>query len=216
MTRTPLLDGVEHVVWDWNGTLLDDCEHCVAVVNDMLEAHELPRIDGEGYRAVFDFPVRAYYEKIGFRVNEEGWEMLARRFIETYERGVVECRLHAGVVTVLEALSARRLTSSILSAAQTKFIEPMLARHGIARFFTTVVGLSNHYAAGKVELGKDWLTASSKDPRTVLLVGDTLHDHEVAAALGVRSVLVTLGHQSRERLMKCGVPVLDRLEDLLD
>ncbi|HEX4477928.1 MAG TPA: HAD hydrolase-like protein [Polyangiaceae bacterium] len=216
MTRTSLLDGVEHVVWDWNGTLLDDCDYSVTVVNAMLRDGGLREIDGDGYREHFDFPVRAYYEKLGFEVHDASWEMLARQFIETYQRGVVECRLHSGVVPVLEALGNRRLTSSILSVAQTRFIEPMLARHGIARFFTTVVGLSNHYAVGKVELGKDWLNASGKDPRTVLLVGDTVHDHEVATALGVRSVLLTLGHQSRGRLMKCGVPVIDRLEDLLD
>jgi phosphoglycolate phosphatase len=39
------------------------------------------------------------------------------------------------------------------------------------------------------------------------MVGDTLHDVEVAEALGISCVLIAQGHQSRERLDQAGVPV---------
>ncbi|HVU03368.1 MAG TPA: HAD family hydrolase [Polyangiaceae bacterium] len=210
-----LWDGVKHVVWDWNGTLLDDVDHCVRVVNGMLREDGLQEISAEEYRAVFDFPVRGYYERLGFDLSGDRFVRLAHRFIAAYDRGATECRLHAGAVPVLERLSARGATSSILSAARTASIHPLLDHHGIADHFTAVAGLDDHYAASKVERGLAWLAEHGHDRAALLLVGDTAHDHEVATALGVRVVLVAAGHQSRERLEALGSPVVERLEDLL-
>jgi len=44
-----------------------------------------------------------------------------------------------------------------------------------------------------------------------LLIGDTVHDYEVAKALGVDCVLIPNGHQSREKLLLCNVPILDNI-----
>ena len=51
--------------------------------------------------------------------------------------------------------------------------------------------------------------------RRALLIGDTDHDQEVAAEMGIDCILIPAGHQSRERLQACGVPVLQSLEELL-
>jgi beta-phosphoglucomutase-like phosphatase (HAD superfamily) len=41
---------VDHVIWDWNGTLYDDSHVVVAAVNDVLAHHGLPSIDADYYR----------------------------------------------------------------------------------------------------------------------------------------------------------------------
>ena len=33
-----------HILWDWNGTLLDDAWLCVEVMNSMLAERDLPQI----------------------------------------------------------------------------------------------------------------------------------------------------------------------------
>lgn len=216
MSRTSLLEGVEHVVWDWNGTLLDDLDHCVRVINGMLAEHELGRIDRDQYRAVFEFPVRRYYERLGFDLSGERFELLARRFIDAYDRDAEACSLHDGVPSVLGSLAARGTTSSILTAARTASVESMLVHHRIAGCFSAVAGLDDHYAAGKIERGRSWLRESGLDAERLLLVGDTVHDHEVGDALGVRVVLVAAGHHAADRLAVLGCPVLERIEALLE
>ncbi|HEX4335428.1 MAG TPA: HAD family hydrolase [Polyangiaceae bacterium] len=212
---TSLLQDVDHVVWDWNGTLLDDHAHCVDVLNAMLRKKSLPEIDGEKYRAYFDFPVKRYYERLGFDVGPAEWEDLATFFITTYDGGVEGCALAPRARDVLTALRARGKTSSILSAARKVTLEPLLATHGIRDFFTEVVGLDDHYARGKLELAVGWMRSSAVAPARTLFVGDTVHDFEVATAMGVRPVLVAAGHQSRERLEACGCPVIDDLGALV-
>ena len=215
LTLHALLDEVDHVIWDWNGTLLDDHEHCVAVLNRMLRAKGLPETDASRYRLHFDFPAKSYYERLGFDVGPRAWEELATLFIETYDEGVDGCSLQPHAPEVLALLERDGKTSSVLSAARHATLEPLLERHGIRRFFTEIVGLSDHYARGKLELGVEWIRTRRMTPSRALLVGDTVHDFEVATAMGVRCVLLAAGHHARERLEACGCPVVDGLDELV-
>ena len=211
-----LADDVDHVIWDWNGTLLDDHEHTVRVTNTMLRAEGLPETDPARARVLFDFPAKRYYERLGFELSPGRWEKIATLFIETYDAGVGDCTLHVHAREVLAILQARGRNSSILSAARKSSIEPLLEKHGIGRFFNDVVGLDDHYAHGKVELGIEWLERRAIPKERALLIGDTVHDFEVARAMGVRCVLFAGGHHARERLEQCGCPIVDRLDELVD
>ncbi len=81
-------------------------------------------------------------------------------------------------------------------------------------YFDDVIGLNDIYAAGKVENGLKYIAGLDVNPAEVLFIGDTVHDFEVAEAMGVNCVLVAIGHNSRPRLEACGVPVLDSLADV--
>jgi len=54
------------------------------------------------------------------------------------------------------------------------------------------------------------------EPKELLLIGDTIHDFEVASELGCYCILVSNGHQSHERLKSTGVLVIDNLSQLTD
>ena len=57
---------VKHIIWDWNGTLLDDLDVSMAALNEVLKSEQLPLVlDKEEYRQYFQFPVIKYYEKVG-------------------------------------------------------------------------------------------------------------------------------------------------------
>ncbi len=51
-------------------------------------------------------------------------------------------------------------------------------------------------------------------PPETLLLGDTQHDLELPQAIGCRAVLFFGGHQSRERLVATGAPVVDHLDEV--
>jgi phosphoglycolate phosphatase len=204
------------VVWDWNGTLLDDHEHCIRIMNGLLREHGLMELDVARYRSVFDFPVRRYYERLGFALDEDRWLELAGRFIGEYERGVHACKLHAGATESLSELAERGIGNTILSAARRASVVDLLGHYGVREYFDDVVGLDNDYAAGKTELGVEWLKRVEAPPDSILLVGDTVHDFEVAEAMGIRCVLVASGHHARDKLERCGCPVVSRLTDLFE
>ena len=63
-----------HIIWDFNGTVLDDVEAGIRSVNDMLAARGLPVITSVAqYRELFSFPVIDYYRRLGLDVEKEDY-----------------------------------------------------------------------------------------------------------------------------------------------
>lgn len=192
---------IRHLIWDWNGTLLDDIEACVGAINRMLERRRLPCIDTPTYRRIFDFPVISYYAQLGFDLDAEDWNAVAIEFHENYGDLAHTATLREGVAEVLAALGDVMDGMSVLSACEQTILERMLAEHGIRQHFGHVSGLDNLHAASKLENGRRMLATLKLPPREIVLIGDTNHDHEVAAALGIGCLLLAGGHQAESRLL---------------
>ena len=205
------LSKYRHIIWDWNGTLLDDVWLGVETMNLLLERRGMRRISVSDYQERFDFPVMEYYRGLGFDFSVEPFERVAIEFIEEYERRRFECHLREGALPALDAVGRAGLTQSLLSATQRDSLREFVEHYGITERFVCLIGLDDHFARSKMENGKRWVRELGHDARQVLLIGDTRHDREVAAAMGVDCVLFTGGHQARRRLEGCGVPLFDSL-----
>lgn len=215
---SPLVSGerrYDHVIWDWNGTLLDDVGFSVELVNGLLDQDGLPRIDLDRYRAIFDFPIRLYYERAGFDLSSDGaFERLGRAWMDAYELGRLGCPLHEGARELLAAIRSANITQSILSAYPRTSLESIVGHFGLREYFVRVLGLDDIWARSKIELGRPWVAELGLPPARILLVGDTLHDLEVARALGIDCALVGAGHQSSQRLRQETSQVFDCLAAL--
>ena len=203
-----------HIIWDWNGTLLDDLNLCLKIINNLLSKNHLPPISLVKYLDIFGFPVRDYYQKIGFDFEKVPFDVISTEFITAYEKGRPDCLLMPGALETLESLDYNGYTHSILSASKQTYLNKAVLDYGIEDYFISINGLDNHHAAGKFDLAKEFMTAQGLNPSSVLLVGDTLHDAEIAASLGVDCWLISNGHQSHQRLESAGVPILDSLSNL--
>lgn len=202
------------IIWDWNGTLLDDLVICTECINRMLLKRSLPQLTRDHYREVFTFPVRDYYEKIGFDFSQENWDLAAHEFIHDYLQQIGRCGLTDGALEALAHGKSTDKRQAILSAMQHSELEKSVTACGIAPFFDYIGGIENHYADGKLQNALSFFRSFGVDPATTLLVGDTLHDAEVARAVQCHCVLVAAGHQSAGRLLSAGFPVISSLRDL--
>ncbi len=206
---------MRHILWDWNGTLIDDAWLCVEILNAMLGRRGMAPVDAAAYQTAFTFPVVELYRNVGFDFAQESFERVAAEFIAAYDARVQECRLQPAARGVLEALAGRGVRQSILSAYEQSRLEGMVAHLGLARYFAHLVGQRDYYSAGKVAEGRRLLAALDCPPAEIVLIGDSLHDAEVAEAMGVRCLLIPSGHYTRQRLLASGAAVLDALPDVL-
>jgi phosphoglycolate phosphatase len=203
-----------HVIWDWNGTLLDDAWLCREIMNGQLKRRGHATISSERYEEVFDFPVEGYYRKVGFRWDQETFTEAGTEFIVEYEKRKKECRLQIGASDVLRQVAATGVSQAVLSAYSHQALEGFLAHFGVRDHFLSVAGSEDHYAEGKVVQGLRMLEALHVAPEETVLIGDTTHDAEVAKAMGVSSILIPCGHNSRDRLVRCGVEVIAGLGEI--
>ena len=200
------------VLWDFNGTILNDMELTLRLNNEIFAARGYRHVSMEEYRRIFRFPVHDYYMDLG--VTEEDFPTVATDWAHGYEDRCTECALQPGVTEAVHALRGAGCPQVIISASR----EPLLRRQ-ISLFpeldgmFGEILGLSHHYATSKVQLAKDYLARSGLAPENAVFIGDTTHDAEVAEAIGCRCLLVSGGHQCDEVLRTAGVPVVPTLRD---
>ena len=200
-----------HIIWDWNGTLLDDLDISIEVMNGVLARRRLPAMDRARYHALFDFPVRDYYERLGFDPLVDRFEQLSTEFISGYDSRRLEVTLHRHAEATLGAIRSAGLGQSILSAYRQETLREIVAHFGLTGHFSEIAGLDNIHAHSKVALGRDLLNRLRIAPGEILLVGDTRHDFEVARELGIACALVSAGHHPAERLQPTGAPVYSDL-----
>lgn len=205
-----------HVVWDWNGTLLDDLYCVLSVTNQLLSEFGLPALAGiPEYHAVFRFPVAEYYADLGFDTSPGGnFEAASHRYIELYLEAARGCGLHHGATETLAALHGAGLGQVVISASEQRNLTTQLAPFGLDAWLDRALGLTDIYAASKRAVAERWLADSEVDASDVLFVGDSEHDFEIADALGAHCVLFSGGHHSRAHLSSLGVPVIDDLREI--
>lgn len=205
------------MIWDWNGTILDDTEACRQIANKMLSERGLkPFADRQAYRAVFGFPIKEYYAKCGYTYETESYETVADEFVLLYAEAFKTCPLMRGALETLTAVREAGIRQVLLSATKQSQLSEQVAQFPELRpFFTDILGIQDHYAFSKAHLAADFIASCGLKSEQTLFIGDTDHDCEVSAAVGAPCLLIANGHQSRERLEKTSaVAVLDDISEV--
>lgn len=203
-----------HIIWDWNGTLLNDAWLCVEVMNGMLTERGLPLKTIDAYKELFDFPVRDYYEKLGWDFSIDPFDIVGMEFIVRYNRRQHETRLHAEAASTLARFREMGYRQLILSAREQNELLSEANALGVSEYFDRICGLDDHYAHGKTDVGRRLVDELDVPKDKLLFIGDTRHDAEVAGEIGIDCILIPNGHHSLSRLMKLGVPIISSLEEL--
>ena len=205
----------KHIIWDWNGTLLDDTWLCVEGINQALIKRNLTPISADRYREVFTFPVKDYYMKLGFDFDKEPFEIAGDEFVSYYEEYFHKTKLQNECRFVLRAIQSNSISQSILSAGRQDFLLDWVSAHKLEKYFLKIIGIDNQYAKGKVEQGIKLINDLPYNEEDIVIVGDTIHDSDVAEKLKINCVLIDHGHVSGERLKKTGRIVSSNFRDLI-
>ena len=196
------------ILWDWNGTLLDDTLSAVDALNEMLSKRGLAPIDAGFYRANFAFPVRPFYEAIGVDLDNEDWDALAREYHEAYRRR--RPGLNEEAVAALEQAKRRGARQAIVSALRQDLLDEETSRLGVRGYFEKIRGTDNLDGKSKLDCAAELAAAMQDIPSRIVFIGDSLHDKEVADAVGAKCVLFGGGSHSPERL-RAAAPTGDSL-----
>jgi phosphoglycolate phosphatase len=185
------------VIFDWNGTLLDDVELSLQVLNGLLAELGHAPVSKEFHRRNFRIPVYDYYKTLAFgrQLSKADFTELSNRWISDYRSRVRECSLFPDCRELLSELVANGKRLSILTSAHERDIAKLLRLYELDPYFTAVFGLQNTDGESTIQRGNELLEHLKIEPAQAVMFGDTLHDYEVAKAMGVDIVLVPDGHQ---------------------
>lgn len=203
-----------HIIWDFNGTILDDVAIGLECVNLMLSSRGLASVEGpDQYRRLFRFPIIEYYRMAGFDFEKDDYyTVLAPEWIRLYTARMERCGLCPEATETIGQIRGMGVPQLVLSATELGQLKEQLSGLGALDWFDEILGLGNIHAHSKAELAVEW---KRRHPEAVpLFVGDTEHDAETARAIGADCLLYVGGHQSKERLAGCGCPLIESLSDV--
>lgn len=203
------------VLWDWNGTLLDDVAYCVAVNNRVLPRFGYAQTDVLRYRSLFRFPVRDYYRDLG--ITDADFDAVARCWTEEYLAGFPRIPLHGDALSTVIRLHNSGICQRVISATRHDLLTEQLMRFpDLTSRLDGWSGIQDIYADSKVDMAVRYFRENDLDPAEAVFIGDTGHDAETAAAIGCRCLLVSRGHQKETVLRRSGVPVMGSLAQAAD
>ncbi|MDG4794136.1 HAD hydrolase-like protein [Micromonospora sp. WMMD1082] len=199
-----------HLVWDWNGTLLNDLHLVVACTNAVFASEGGPTVTADEHRVRFRRPIADYYaDVLGRAVDDEAFGRLDKIFHDAYRVGLTTCELAHDAV---EAMAAWTGSQSLLSMWFHDELVPAVGTYGLAGRFARVDGLRAQVGGDrKAESLARHIGELGVDGRDVVLIGDSLDDAEAALSVGGRAVLYSGGFTDRARLDASGHPVADTL-----
>lgn len=207
---------INTIIWDWNGTLLNDTDICLGSMNDLLKKRNLPSLSLHRYREIFNFPVRNYYAAAGFDFTVENFDVVAIEFMDLYFERAYQAGIFAEARNVLSELQNQAFTQVLISAMEHESLLVSVKEKGLFDYFDHISGINDHFADGKIENAKKIVKDLKLDLSKTVMIGDTIHDFDVAGELGISCLLVANGHQSAERLRALNCMVTDNLNGILE
>jgi phosphoglycolate phosphatase-like HAD superfamily hydrolase len=208
---------VKHIVWDWNGTLLDDNDAALAGVNAVCAHFGREPISLEHWREVFSRPLVPCYERLlGRSLTAADWDALDVLYHQTYRDWLGTTRLAPGVPDELLRWAAAGGSQSLLSMWHHHELVQLVEEYRLTSLFMRVDGLAtNHGGGSKSGHLAAHLAAQHLDPAIVLVIGDVLDDAAAAAAVGAQCVLVATGAMPEWKLRAAGMPVASTVADAI-
>ena len=205
----------DYLVLDFNGTIIDDVDLCLNILNHLLEERNYKKVSLEEYKHIFTFPIKNYYINAGFDLEKYSFTSISNEFISLYQKASLNCKLYEGINELIDKCNNNRIKVVLLSASQIDNLKEQTDHFGLSEKFEAILGTSTIEAASKVEIGKNYF--KDKQDKKILFVGDTTHDAEVASAIGADALLITHGHQARDVLLKANpLKVIDSFKEVED
>ncbi len=188
------------ILWDFNGTILDDVEAGIKSVNTLLRRRGLQTLSTRNdYYKVFGFPIVDYYKRLGFDLEKEDYKTkIAPEWVKEYTENSKSATLRHGVIDLFEFFKKNRIKQTVISASESRMLDKQLRELGVREYFDEIYALDNIHAAGKNHLGLLW--RQNNPDAKALFLGDTKHDADVAKAIHADCILIKGGHSSPEEL----------------
>ena len=200
------------VIWDWNGTLIDDMGVSLGSVNRILADRGMPPITEADYYDYIDTPITRFYERL-FDLEKTDVTQLLREFNVNYDALLDGGEVRESTRLALEAVSEAGVRQVVLSAFEQNKLRRMLREYGVDGYFAAVLGADNIHCGDKTDRAREYFAAEGLSPERAVVIGDTLHDAAVAKAVGCACVLVRGGHQGGRELEASGVTLADSAAD---
>lgn len=203
-------DSKNIILWDWNGTVFDDFAISLEAVNLLLDSYNKPRITKEQYYSYMDTPISKFYEHL-FDFTVEPFSVIGEKFHAYYGKLSLTAGLTNGIMETMKKLRSMNIPQYIVSASHKDKILPRAKELGVLDYIRDVIAADDYSASDKIKRTLDYFKNKNISLDGCIVIGDSLHDLEMANEIGAKCILLSSGHEGKEKLSRHGGYVVDKI-----
>lgn len=201
------------IIWDFNGTLVDDVYAALGAVNDMLLRRNQPVITLDDYSKNVDIPIWKFYENV-FIPNSITPEEAISEFDSGYEKYIKPYPVMEYAVEILEYFNSLSKTQLIVSASHIDKVTARLKELDLYEYFTDVLAMNDYNCGNKTFLAQQYIRDNKISSDEVVVIGDCIADWQMSKELHCDCILNTKGHQVRRELSITDAVIIDSLDEI--
>ena len=205
-------------VFDWDGTLMDSVGRIVSCLRQAAEEQGLADLGDAAFADVIGLglpqAIAQLYPQLNPRQIEQFRDDYAARFVAADAR---PSQLFPGALQLLEALRARGHWVAVATGKSRRGLDRVLGELGLDDCFHATRCADETASKPDPRMLHEIVAALGAEPEQAVMIGDTEYDLEMAARARIRSLGVSYGVHSRERLARHGpARIVDSLPEILD
>jgi len=189
------------VIFDWDGTLVDSTRLIASCLQCACHDLNLRVPEFVDAKYVIGLGLAETVRYVAPSLNEEGSRKLVERYRHHFLAREHEAQLYTGVPEMLEDLHGRGLRMAVATGKARRGLERALDASGLRRWFETSRCADEGFPKPDPDMLHVILECTGVDPSDALMVGDTIHDLDLAANAGVDAVAVMYGAHDEKLLM---------------
>lgn len=193
---------IKLVVFDWNGTVLNDEWVAVKAFERILHKVDHPKKENalELHRQHFQIPVKNMYSSLGF--SAQGAGVVADKIWETvYEKEIDQAELQPGIAEALITCTQLDIATAILSNYTVPSITNQMRKRKI-HFDYVLANDSNDeaYNSGKLHRMEKFVADGVFEANEIIIIGDSPEEYKIAESVGAQGYFLTNGWVPERRV----------------
>lgn len=209
---------IKAILFDFDGTLVNSAPGIVKTMEQVFTEMNVEVPTEEAMRATIGLPLRLALKELGHLDDKRADDAteLYRALFPVYEVGYVT--VFPDVTETLMSLKEKGIRMAVVTSRDTVSLKLIADRRELTPFFETyVTGADGFPPKPAPDMVLELLKRMKLKEDEVLVVGDTTFDIDMGNSAGCKTVAVTYGNHSRERLMDSNHTfVIDRFSKLAD
>lgn len=203
------------IVFDWDGTLMDSAGVIVASIQSACRDLGIPEPSDVACRHIIGLGLSEALRRLLPHLPEAEHPKLVERYRHHYLGQDQEIPLFAGADRLVRELHGAGYLLGVATGKSRKGLDRVLSSTGLGDYFHATRCADECFSKPHPEMLEQLMDELGATPARTLMVGDTIHDLQMANNAKVAGLAVSYGAHEKPELLRCEPRAcVDTIEEL--
>lgn len=186
---------MKNIIFDWSGVVKDATKAQLWKVNKVFNRFGGESISMQEFKENFELPYMVFYNKYLPNVTKEQQDVYYKEL--SFSDECPKSDSCAGMVSLIKKLKNNGNYLAIVSSDSPEFLLQEMKDYGLDNIFEDIIMEVHHKEDGILSL----IEKRNLNKNITYFIGDSNHEIEVAKTTGIKSIGVTWGFSTEEKLL---------------